>query len=195
MQNSYLDVYTYQVYTLSHSDSDNDIKGMETSQEVWEIVHMPFLIWVSKLKIALFMLSKNKYINEYKKKYWWGGWKWCWGKRREGKRSLRCCLLHNSNLLTCHVVLPPEAAWGCALTSSLCSSSQSGYFGVVVRRAILGITTPEARGRPHVPGWGEGLCVGNSAAAAAGTATTRVCSPPGCQPLQLFVTACLIPCV
>lgn len=44
MQNSYLHVYTYQVYTLSQSDSDNDIKGTETSQEVWEIVHMPFLI-------------------------------------------------------------------------------------------------------------------------------------------------------
>lgn len=64
-------------------------------------------------------------------------------KEERRKGSLQCCLLHNSNLPTLHVVLPPETAWDCSPTNSLCSFSQSGYFGVVVRRAILGITTPD----------------------------------------------------
>lgn len=64
MQNSCIHISGVHIVT----DSNNDIKGTEMLQEVWEIVHMPLLKWLSKLKIVLFMLSKNKYVNEYKKK-------------------------------------------------------------------------------------------------------------------------------
>lgn len=92
------------------------------------------------------------------------------GKEERQKGSLRCCLLHNSNLLTLYLALPPETAWACALPSSLCSFRQSGYFGVAVSSAIPGITTPHGTraAARAVPGslpclahWAEGECVGS----------------------------------
>lgn len=94
-------------------------------------------------------------------------------KEERQKGSLRCCLLHNSNLPTLHVVFPPETAWDAALRGSLCSSRQGGYSGAAGSGAILGITTPDgARAAARaVPGslpclarWGEGVCVGSAAA-------------------------------
>lgn len=56
-------MYAHMECTLSQSDNNNDIKGKEILQEVWEIC--PYALPKSKLKTALFMLTKNKYINEY----------------------------------------------------------------------------------------------------------------------------------
>lgn len=108
-----------------------------------------------------------------KKKILVGGLKIVLRKEERQKGSLRCCLLHNSNIPTFRVVLPPETAWDPALPDSLSSFRQSGYFGAAVSRAILGITTPDgARAAARaVPGslsclarWGEGVCVGSTAA-------------------------------
>lgn len=77
-----------------------------------------------------------------KKISWLGGVEIALGKKERGKGSLRCCLLYNNNLPTLHLVLPPGTAWDCVPTHSLCSFSQSSYFGVAESGAILGITTP-----------------------------------------------------
>lgn len=134
--------------------------------------------------------------------------------KEERKGSLRSCLLHNSNLPTLHVVHPPEIARDCALATPCAASARVDISGLCCRElfwesplltaqhstAQLGGGRTCGAWEPPVPGtrargaWGAPRSARLAACRHCKHASTRVCSPPGCQPLQLFVTACLILC-